>query len=71
MLDLTMRAASIYGPQQIRGHIRVDCFYLNGISCLASQRAVGALSLGVPKISLDGDLGSLTWWGSTQPMAGG
>lgn len=65
-----MRAASIYGPQQIRGHIRVDCFYCNGISCLASQRAVGALSLEVPKISLDGDLGNLTWWGAHSPWQG-
>lgn len=67
MLGLTMRAVSIYGPQQIWGHIRVHCFYING---LASQRAVGALSLEVPKASLDEDLGSLTWWEAHSPWQG-
>ena len=31
----------------------------------------GRSTLEVPKARLDGTLGSLSWWGGSQPMAGG
>ena len=35
------------------------------------KEAMGAPSLEVLKATLDGALGSLSWWGATLPMAGG